>query len=210
MKSFAIVISAPSGVGKTTVARKLVEASAQLMFSVSATTREPRPAERPGIDYYFVSRADFEAMIENGELLEWAEVHGELYGTPSANLEEAERAGRLLILDIDVQGARQIGGKRPDSVTIFLLPPSFEALMQRLRVRGSEGPEDLRRRLSTAKAELAGIDAFRYVVVNDQLDETLREIRAIITAESRRLDRQDGGARALSRDLRAALEEWDE
>lgn len=209
MKSFAIVISAPSGVGKTTVARKLVDANDRLLFSVSATTRERRPAERPGIDYHFVSRADFEAMIENGELLEWAEVHGELYGTPSANLERADRAGRLLILDIDVQGARQIGENRPDSVTIFLLPPSFEALMQRLRARGSEGPEELRRRLSTAKAELAGIDAFRYVVVNDRLDDTVREIQAIITAETYRLDRQAGGARALSRDLLAALERWD-
>lgn len=209
MNSFAVVISAPSGVGKTTVARKLVEASDQLLFSVSATTREPRPGERPGIDYHFVRRADFEAMIENGELLEWAEVHGELYGTPSMNLEQAERAGSLLILDIDVQGARLIGENRPDSVTIFLLPPSFEALMQRLRARGSEGPKELRRRLSTAKAELAEIDAFRYVVVNDELDDTVREIQAIITAERRRLDRQDGGARALSRDLLAALEEWD-
>lgn len=209
MKSFAIVISAPSGVGKTTVARRLVEASDQFLFSVSATTREPRPTEQPGVDYHFVSRAAFEKMIEKSELLEWAEVHGELYGTPSANLDEAERTGRLLILDIDVQGARQIGEKLPDSVTIFLLPPSFEALMQRLQARGSEEPDELRRRLSTAKAELSLIDAFRYVVVNDSLEDTVREVQAIITAESRRLDRQAGGARALSGDLLAALEEWD-
>jgi len=209
MRSFAIAICAPSGVGKTTVARKLVEAGGDLVFSVSATTREPRAGERPGIDYHFVSRAGFEAMIGEGALLEWAEVHGDLYGTPRANLEEAERAGKLLILDIDVQGARQILESRPDSVTIFLLPPSFDALMERLTLRGSEGPDRLRRRLTTAMAELAGVDKFQYVVVNDRLDDTVREIQAIVTAERRRLDRQFDDALTLSRHLRDALEDWD-
>ena len=209
MNSFAIAICAPSGVGKTTVARKLVEANDELIFSVSVTTREPRPGERSGIDYHFVSRAAFESMIANHELLEWAEVHGDFYGTPQANLEAAERQGRLLILDIDVQGARQIRETRPDSTTIFLLPPSFEALMERLQARGSEGAERLRRRLETAKAELRSIDAFQYAVVNDRLEDTVREIEAIITAEGRRMDRRAEETAALTRDLLAALEDWD-
>ncbi|MHC4934069.1 MAG: guanylate kinase, partial [Planctomycetota bacterium] len=107
MKSFAIAICAPSGVGKTTVARRLIEDGEGLLFSVSATTRGARPGEQPGVDYHFISRDEFESMVESGELLEWAEVHGDLYGTPLANLEAAEREGKLLLLDIDVQGARQ-------------------------------------------------------------------------------------------------------
>ncbi len=208
MKSFAIAICAPSGVGKTTVARKLVEANEGLVFSVSATTRQPRPGERPGVDYHFVTRATFESMIAGDELLEWAEVHGDLYGTPQTNLEAAERAGKLLILDIDVQGAQQVRESRPDSTTIFLLPPSFETLMQRLQGRGSEGAERLRRRLETAKSELRSVDAFQYVVVNDRLEDTVREIEAIITAEGRRMDRWADEATALTRDLLARLEGW--
>ena len=119
MKSFAIVICAPSGVGKTTVARSLVESSDELTFSVSATTRAARPDERAGIDYHFVKRDQFESMVAGGELLEWAEVHGDLYGTPKANLDAAERKGEFLILDIDVQGARQVAQARPDTVTVF-------------------------------------------------------------------------------------------
>jgi guanylate kinase len=209
MKSFAIAICAPSGVGKTTVARKLVDANEELAFSVSATTRQPRPSEQPGIDYHFVSRAVFESMIANDELLEWAEVHGDLYGTPQENLTAAEKAGKLLILDIDVQGARQVRQARPDSTAIFLLPPSFETLMKRLRGRGSEGAERLRRRLETAKEELRSVDAFQYIVVNDRLEDTVREIEAIITAEGRRLDRRAEEAAKLTHDLLTALESWD-
>jgi guanylate kinase len=147
-------------------------------------------------------------MIADDEFLEWAEVHGDLYGTPRANLEAAEKAGRLLILDIDVQGARQLRETRPDSTTIFLLPPSFEALMLRLQGRGSEGAERLRRRLETAKAELRSVDAFQYVVVNDRLDDTVREIEAIITAEGRRLERRAAEAAVLTRELLAGLAGW--
>ncbi len=135
--SFAVAICAPSGVGKTTVARALLDSRADLRFSVSATTRPPRPGERPGQDYHFMSHDRFEAAIRQGELVEWAEVHGHRYGTPLVNLEEAERQGAILLLDIDVQGARQVAEKRPDSVTVFLLPPSFETLMERMRGRGS-------------------------------------------------------------------------
>ncbi|MHC4233876.1 MAG: guanylate kinase [Planctomycetota bacterium] len=206
MKSFAVAICAPSGVGKTTVAKRLIEGGEGVLFSVSVTTRGARPGEQPDVAYHFVSRDEFEAMVTNGELLEWAEVHGDLYGTPLANLEAAEREGQLLLLDIDVQGARQVMQSRPDTVTIFLLPPSFEALMERLRERASEDDARLRRRMATAKAELRSVEGFDYVVVNDRLEDAVRDIRAIIHAESRRLDRQAAEVEDLRRRLLEALE----
>lgn len=206
MKSFAVAICAPSGTGKTTVARALVQNSENLVFSVSATTRPARPSEQAGVDYHFVSRDEFEAMIARGELLEWAEVHGDLYGTPHANLEEAERQAKLPILDIDVQGARQVVAARPNTVTIFLLPPSFESLLERLRSRGSEDDARLRQRLETAQRELDRLDAFEYVVVNDRLEETVTRVHSIIDAECRRRDRQTGEVEALRRRLQQDLE----
>jgi guanylate kinase len=189
VKSFAVAICAPSGAGKTTVCRALLSEAADLLFSVSATSRPPRTGEQDGSDYHFVSREGFESMIESGELLEWAKVHGELYGTPRSNLEEAKRQQRVLVLDIDVQGAGQLVEALPDAVTIFLLPPSFEVLMERLLSRGSEDPGRLKRRLETAKTELASLEAFQYVVINDRLDEAVARIRAIIAGEGQRADR---------------------
>jgi guanylate kinase len=206
MKSFAVAICAPSGTGKTTVTRALVQRSEDLVFSVSATTRPARPAEQPGVDYHFVSRDEFEAMIAQGELLEWAEVHGELYGTPRVNLEEAERQAKPLILDIDVQGAWQVVRARSDTVTIFLLPPSFDTLLERLRNRGSEDEARLRERLETARRELEHVDAFEYVVVNDRLEETVVRVRSIIDAECRRRDRQAAEVEALRRRLQQDLD----
>jgi guanylate kinase len=206
MKSFAVAICAPSGVGKTTVAKRLIEGGEELLFSVSATTRGARPGEQSGVDYHFVSRDEFDSMVTNGELLEWAEVHGDLYGTPLANLEAAEREGKLLLLDIDVQGARQVMQARPDTVTVFLLPPSFDVLMERLQARASEDAARLRRRMETAKAELRSVQGFGYVVVNDRLEDALRDIRAIISAERRRLDRQAGEVEELRRRLLEELE----
>ncbi|UCC48320.1 MAG: guanylate kinase [Gemmatimonadota bacterium] len=206
MKSFAVAICAPSGTGKTTVTQALVQRSDDLVFSVSATTRPARPAEQPGVDYHFVSRDEFEAMIAEGELLEWAEVHGELYGTPRVNLEEAERQEKALILDIDVQGARQVVRARSDTVTIFLLPPSFDTLLERLRNRGSEDEVRLRERLETARRELEHVDSFEYVVVNDRLEETVVRVRSIIDAECRRLDRQVAEVEALQRRLQQDLD----
>jgi len=205
MKSTAVAICAPSGVGKTTVARRLVEACGDVVFSVSATTRPARSGERHGVDYFFVSRATFEWMIEEGELLEWAEVHGDLYGTPRANLEEAEKDGKQLILDIDVQGARQLREAVPDAVTIFLLPPSFDVLLGRLKGRQSEDEERVRRRLRTAKSELEAVGQFQFVVVNDRLDDTVEEIQAIIRGERQRLRRGRQEIEALSRELVDAL-----
>ncbi|MGD2218377.1 MAG: guanylate kinase [Gemmatimonadales bacterium] len=205
-RSFALAICAPSGAGKTTVACALVERSDEFIFSVSATTRSIRPGERDGVDYHFVGRDEFDAMIRNDELLEWAEVHGELYGTRRANLEDAERQGRLLILDIDVQGARQVVEALSDTVTIFLLPPSFDALMERLRQRGSEDASRLRRRLETAKNELKCVDEFQYVVINDRLDDTVERIRTIVAAERQRLSRRRAEIGELRRQLQEGLE----
>lgn len=206
MNRFAIAICAPSGVGKTTVARALVGGSDDLAFSVSATTRAARTGERPGADYHFVSRDEFEEMIATGALLEWAEVHGELYGTPRANLEEAARQGKDLILDIDVQGARQVVEALPDTVTIFLLPPSFEVMMERLSGRGTEDPQRLRRRMETARGELKSVHEFRYTVVNDRLEDAIERIRMIVGAERQRLGRRAAEVEALTAELLNSLE----
>ncbi len=206
MKSFGVVLSAPSGTGKTTVARTLLRRSDDLLFSVSVTTRAPRKRERDGVDYHFVDRAEFERMIQAGELLEWAEVHGELYGTPRSNIDEAERRGKLLLLDIDMQGARQVAETRPDTVTILLLAPSVPVLLKRLRGRGSEDEERLRRRLETARGELEAVGAFDYVLVNERIRETVTSIQAILTAERYRGDRDRPEIRELCRQLRAGLD----
>ncbi len=182
--SYPLALCAPSGTGKTTVARALLDRHEDMLFSISATTRPPRASERDGVDYDFVNRDRFESMIADGELLEWAEVHGELYGTPVANLEDAAREGRILLLDIDVQGARQVVAARADTLAIFLLPPSSPVLLARLRGRASEDPAELRGRLATAKGELAVMDQFDHVVINDELEGALREIEALIRDRS--------------------------
>ncbi len=207
MKCAAVALCAPSGTGKTTVVRELVKDSDELLFSVSATTRSIRPGEQDGVDYHFVNREAFESMIEAGAMLEWACVHGELYGTPRTNLEQAEQQGLALLLDIDVQGAQQLLQALPETVTIFLLPPSAEVLLQRLSGRGSEGDKELRTRLETAQAELEAVDAFRYVVINDRLEETVHAVRAIIEAESQRFSRRRSEVEALRERLRTDLGE---
>ncbi len=207
MKALAVAICAPSGAGKTTVARALVEASDDLVFSVSATTRPARPGERPGCDYHFVSDDEFESLIQDGRLVEWAEVHGDFYGTPRANLDEAQNQGAVLILDIDVQGARQVAEALPETVTIFLLPPSFDVLMERLQLRASEDPGRLRRRLETAKTELACVDEFKFVVINDRLEDAVQRIRAIITAEGQSLIRSAAEVDELVKHLLQRLED---
>ena len=206
MKTLAVAICAPSGAGKTTVAQALVSGNEELRFSVSATTRAARADEIDGVDYHFVGRDEFETMIRDGRLLEWAEVHGELYGTPHANLADAERQGKVLILDIDVQGARQVLKELPDTATIFLLPPSFEVLQLRLRSRGSEDAARLRRRMETARNELRSVEEFEYVVVNDRLDHTVAAIRSIIAAEGQRLSRGSAAIDELRRRLQEDLE----
>ncbi len=175
-----VVLAAPSGTGKTTIARKLVEDEADFVFSVSATTRAPRGGERDGVDYDFLDREAFEAMVARGELVEWAEVHGRLYGTPRRNVDRAARDGRHVVLDIDVQGAAQIRERVPDALLVFVLPPSVEALVERLGGRGTEAPAELVRRLETALDELAHVPEFDHVVVNDELDRTVDLIRDLV------------------------------
>lgn len=205
--ALAVAISAPSGAGKTTVARALVEGDDDLVFSVSATTRPARPGEQPGVDYHFVSREEFESLIRDGRLLEWAEVHGDFYGTPRANLDAAQDQGAVLILDIDVQGARQLADALPEVVTIFLLPPSFDVLMERLQQRASEDPTRVRRRLETAKTELACVDEFQFVVINDSLEDAVQRIRAIIMAEGQSSVRRAAEVDRLLKHLLDRLEE---
>lgn len=202
-RPFPLVLAAPSGTGKTTLARALVQRSDGYCFSVSATTRAPRSGERDGVDYHFVERTRFDAMIAEGALAEWAEVHGQAYGTPRSELEEAAERGEHVVLDIDVQGARQIRRSVPDALLLFVLPPSVPALVQRLTGRGTESGAQVARRLRTALEELRAVPEFDHVVVNDDLEACLEEIRGIVRAESRRTAR----ARALKKEVEAMRSE---
>jgi len=188
-RPFPLILSAPSGAGKTTIAHRLRERRSDIAFSISATTRPPRRNERDGEDYHFLSDGDFRTMIERGELLEWAEVHGNMYGTPRANVEEAVQAGRFLVLDIDVQGARFIRRKLANAVAVFIVPPSGDVLVDRLLGRGSERDDARRTRLANAQRELDAVREFDYVVVNDDLDRAVSTIETILLAESRRVSR---------------------
>lgn len=172
-----VVLSAPSGAGKTTIAKALVEGEEDFSFSVSATTRTPRSYEVHGEDYWFISREEFSRKVEAGEFAEWAEVHGDYYGTPKQSLLEAGRRGRHVVLDIDVQGARQIREAVPEALLLFILPPSVDVLFHRLTGRGTEEEETLRRRLNTALQELKAAEAFDFFVINEDLDAAIREVR---------------------------------
>jgi guanylate kinase len=191
-RPFPVVLAAPSGTGKTTLAQRLVAESPVFVFSVSATTRPPREGERDGVDYHFVDRPTFEAMVERGELTEWAEVHGRLYGTPRSELEQAADAGKHVLLDIDVQGARQVRARVPDALLLFLLPPSVDDLMARLTSRGTERATEVGRRLRSALAELDAAAEFDFVVVNDDIEQCLDRIRSIVDAEASRVARVPG------------------
>lgn len=205
MDRLLLVLAGPSGGGKTSVCRRMVAARPQIRFSVSVTTRPPRPGERDGVDYRFLSRESFEALIESDGLLEWAEVHGELYGTPRFDGRGSETPTRCLLLDIDVKGARQVRRREPDAVLVFLLPPSAEEMIGRLRRRGSEDEERLARRLRTAVEELAAAEEFDYVVVNEDLDVTVRTVGSILDAELHRTSRCREAVLERTAGLREAL-----
>lgn len=177
-----LIVSSPSGAGKTTLTTRLLERVPGLRFSVSHTTRKPRPNELAGREYHFVDPPEFRTLIENGAFLEWAEVHGNLYGTSRSEIERS-RGARGIIFDIDHQGARQIKSSSPDAVAVFILPPSMAVLEARLRGRRSENEETLQRRFRGALEEIAHYGLFDYVLVNDDLDEATTQLIAIFRAE---------------------------
>ncbi|MDX2030873.1 MAG: guanylate kinase [Blastocatellia bacterium] len=189
MKGNLIIVSAPSGAGKTTLVSQVAARDPRVRPSISFTSRPPREGEANGLHYHFVSREEFEAMIVRGELLEWAEVYGNLYGTSRTLVERLREEGFDVILTIDVQGAEIARDLFPDAVGIFILPPSFEAMTGRLNVRGANGQQDLRVRLKNARAEIDERDKYDYLVVNDDLELAVEEIAAILVAERRRMSR---------------------
>lgn len=180
------IVSGPSGSGKTSVVERLLQDVRGLLFSVSCTTRPPRPGEQNGREYHFLTREEFEAMQVRDELLENASLFGDLYGTPRRNLEEAREKGLDLLLDIDVQGARQIKSKLPHAVAILLLPPSSQDLEKRLQSRAKDAPEVIRRRLDRAREEIEHYHDYDYLVINRNLEETCSLVAAIIVAERHR------------------------
>ena len=181
-----IILSSPSGAGKTTLKNRLLSAHPELRFSVSHTTRKPRPTEKDGREYHFVDRGQFEAMIAAGAFAEWAEVHGNLYGTSLAEIEVARVAHRGVVFDIDYQGARQIKAKLPSAVGVFILPPSMPELERRLRARATEEEHSLRTRLAAARREIEHYGFCDYVVVNDDATEAAARLEAIVLAERSR------------------------
>lgn len=183
MSPFPVILSAPSGGGKTTIARMLLARRPDLGYSVSCTTRAPRQGEVPGRDYYFMTRAEFIAKREEGAFAESAEVHGNLYGTLRSEVERVMANGRHVVMDIDVQGAVQFVRAFPHSVTIFILPPSAEVLLERLRARKTESPAQLAARLQSALQELQQVDEYEYVVMNDDLERAVSNVESIIDAE---------------------------
>ena len=179
LESPPVVLSAPSGAGKTTIARALVRREKDFAFSVSATTRSRRGREAHGVDYWFLTREEFLRRVERGEFAEWAEVHGELYGTPFSSLATAGQGGCRVLLDIDVQGARQIREAVPQALLLFILPPTVDTLLSRLKVRGTEGEAAIQRRLRTALTELEAAEAFDFFIVNDDLEQSISEVRTL-------------------------------
>ena len=209
--SIVFIISAPSGSGKSTLVRRLMEVDKdrderRLQFSVSVTTRDPRPGDREGVDYDFISRQQFFEMRDRGDLLEWAEVHGNFYGTSRGVLREAQQKGRDLILDIDVQGAAQLRETLREAVTVFILPPSRQVLEERLRKRSSDTDEVIARRLEGAVAEVGDYGKYDYVLVNDKLDESFEQLRGILLAERCRQSRSSERLRAILESFNLTLQ----
>jgi guanylate kinase len=204
-RGLLLVISSPSGAGKTTLARRLLAAEPALEMSVSVTTRAPRPGEVDGRDYHFVDQADFAKLRDEGRLLEWAEVFANRYGTPKEPVMEALAAGRDVLFDIDWQGARQLAEQaRGDLATVFILPPSAAALSERLATRGQDTPEVIARRMAAAAAEISHWPEYDYVVVNEDVARAEASLRAILAAERARRQRQVG-LNDFARALQAGL-----
>lgn len=206
-RGLLLILSSPSGAGKSTLSKRLMVWDPSLRFSVSATTRTPRPGEVDGRDYYFRSRPAFEAMVAEGEMLEHAEVFGNLYGSPRTPVEAALREGRDTLFDIDWQGGQQIRqAMAKDVVSIFILPPSIAELERRLRSRGQDSDEVIRARMAKSEAEISHWAEYDYVLVNDDIDRAEAELKTIVGAERLRRDRQPGLSdfvRGLNREFEA-------
>lgn len=201
-KGLLILISGPSGTGKGTVCDLLRQKHPEISYSISATTRQPRPGEQDGVNYYFYTKENFQEMIDQGQLLEWAEVYGNFYGTPKQKVLDRLEAGEDILLEIDTQGALNVMKVMPEGLFIFLLPPSLEELAARLKGRGTETEESLHRRLGAAVDEIKLATKYRYVVVNDKVEDAQETIAKIIEAEHHRSD--------LNESLLAKLQVWKE
>ena len=191
MKPFLLVLSSPSGGGKTSIARRLLEDRDDLGYSVSATTRGMRERERDGIDYHFLTEAEFIRRRDAGEFLEWATYGGHLYGTLRAEVEQILSRGRNAVLDIEIEGARQIRASFPNALHLFVIPPSAGVLVDRLVGRNTDAAAAVRERIARARDELAAIKEYDYVIVNDNLSHAVAQVKAILDAEALRVERQD-------------------
>lgn len=189
-KGFLVILSAPSGTGKSTICKKLLARRKDLRYSISCTTRQPRPGERHGKHYFFLTKEEFKKKIQRNEFLEWAVVHDEYYGTPREYIDKTLKEGTSILLAIDVQGAASIRRKMPESVLIFLVPPSIESLRERLAAR-RDASESVAKRLANSKSELNEFKKYDYLVVNDDLEKAVEQVEAILVAESLKTSRQE-------------------
>ena len=185
-----IILSGPSGAGKSTVVFKAIQDCDDFCFSTSVTTRKPRPGEVDGREYFFITREKFDEMVSNGELLEYAQYVTNCYGTPRSYVEEKLAEGKNVILDIEIQGARQVHDKIPEAITIFIMPPSLEELRQRLVKRGTDSADAINARIARAEQEVQEADFYTYLIVNDQIEKAAMEFNAIITAENCRYNQE--------------------
>ncbi len=205
-RGMLIVVSSPSGGGKGTLIDRVLQTVPRVSYSVSYTTRAPRGAEQDGREYFFVSAATFEGLIRQGEFLEWADVYGHLYGTSKAQVERERAAGKDIILEIDVQGAASIRQLIDDAVSVFILPPSFELLRNRLAARGTDSLADLERRLRGAPAEVEQYKCFQYVILNDDINRASAQLESVIYAERARRERQEIRLKETLADFASLLE----
>jgi len=205
VKPFLLVLSSPSGGGKTTIAKSLLRARDDLGYSVSATTRPMREGEREGVDYHFLTRDEFRRRVDAGEFLEWATYAGNQYGTLRSEIDRIFARGRTAVLDVEIEGARQIRATFSNSLHVFVLPPSAEVLVGRLAGRNTEAPEVIRERIARAADELAAVAEYDYAIVNEDLVVAVAQVAAILDAEGRRVTRQEGLSRFIERLRRDVL-----